>query len=46
MNRSRIIVVLIVALMVTATFPPQVAHGQGAFTEKLNVFVSGSNALW
>ena len=38
--------VSIVALMLLATVPSQVARGQGSYTEKLNVFVAGSDALW
>ena len=36
----------VVALMVLAAIPVQVASAQGAYTEKLTVFTSGSVALW
>ncbi len=32
--------------MVVASVPVHVAQGQGGYTEKLNVFMAGSNALW
>ena len=32
--------------MIMTVVPLQVSHGQGNYTEKLNVFVSGSDALW
>lgn len=46
MKRSQLLAVSVVALMVLSSFPAQSVQGQGAFTEKLNVFVAGSNALW
>ncbi len=46
MKRSRLLAVFIVALMVLSAVPVQVAHGQGTYSEKLNVFVAGSDALW
>jgi hypothetical protein len=46
LKRSRVIAVFIVALMLLASTPVRVAHGQGGYTEKLNVFVAGSDALW
>ena len=46
MKRSRLLAVFVVALMIFAAVPVQVVHGQGAYTEKLNVFVAGSDALW
>ena len=38
--------VTVVALMVLASIPVHVATAQGAYSEKLTVFVSGSLALW
>jgi hypothetical protein len=32
--------------MLLAAFPAREAQAQGAYTEKLNVFVAGSDALW
>ncbi len=32
--------------MILSTVPVQVAEGQGTYSERLNVFVAGSNALW
>jgi len=46
MKGSRLLVVAVVALMILAAIPAQVAQGQSAYTEKLSVFVSGSDALW
>ncbi len=46
MKRSRLLAVLILALMILSSFPVQVAVGQGTYSEKLNVYVAGSNALW
>jgi len=41
-----LLAVIIVILMVLTTFPVQVVQGQGAYTEKLNIFIAGSDALW
>ena len=46
MKRSQLLAVAVVALMVLTAFPGQVAHAQGSYSEKLNVYVSGSTALW
>ncbi len=46
MKRSQILAATVVALMVLSAFPAQVAQAQGGYTEKLNVFVAGSDALW
>ncbi|MDE1852945.1 MAG: hypothetical protein KGI38_04250 [Thaumarchaeota archaeon] len=46
MKRSRLLAVSVVALMVLAALPGQVAQAQGTYTEKLNVYVAGSDALW
>jgi len=46
LKRSQLIAVAVVALMILTAIPVQVANGQGAYSEKLNIFVSGSTALW
>jgi len=46
LKHSRLLAAFIVALMLITAIPVQVAQGQGAYSERLNVFISGSNALW
>jgi len=46
LKRSQLLAVTVVALMVLASIPMQGATAQGAYSEKLTVFVSGSVALW
>jgi len=46
MKRSRLLAVAVVALMVLTVLPVQVTHAQGSYSEKLNVYVSGSTAMW
>jgi uncharacterized repeat protein (TIGR01451 family) len=36
----------VVALMLFSAVPMQLAHAQTPYSEKLNVYVAGSNALW
>ncbi|MCL5672726.1 MAG: hypothetical protein JRM79_04425 [Nitrososphaerota archaeon] len=46
MKHSRLLAFVIVALMVFSAVPLQLAHAQSPYSEKLNVYVAGSNALW
>ncbi len=46
LKRSQLLAVAVVALMILSAFPARVAQGQAAYSEKLNVYVSGSAALW
>ncbi|MDA4125806.1 MAG: hypothetical protein OK452_01185 [Thaumarchaeota archaeon] len=46
MKRSQVLAASFVALMVLSAFPLQQVQGQGAYSEKLNVFIAGSDALW
>ena len=46
MKRSQVLAVAVVALMVLVAVPAQAASAQGAYTERLTVFTSGSIALW
>ncbi len=46
MKRSQVVAVSLVALMMFAALPFQGSRAAGAYSEKLDVFVAGSNALW
>ena len=46
LKHSRLLAFAIVALMVFSAVPLQMAHAQSAYSEKLNVYVAGTNALW
>ncbi|MDA4120006.1 MAG: hypothetical protein OK436_05420, partial [Thaumarchaeota archaeon] len=46
MKRSQVLAASVVALMVLSALPLQQVQGQGAYSEKLNVFIAGSDALW
>jgi hypothetical protein len=49
LKRSQLLAASILALLLLASLPVQVnqvAHAQGGYTEKLNVYVAGSDALW
>ncbi|MDG7007977.1 MAG: hypothetical protein JRN06_07005 [Nitrososphaerota archaeon] len=46
MKRSQLLAASIVALMVLSAVPVQQVHAAGPYTEKLNVYVAGSDALW
>ena len=48
MKHSRLLAFAVVALMVFSAVPLQLAHAQtpSSYSEKLNVYVAGSNALW
>ncbi|MDA4118961.1 MAG: hypothetical protein OK436_00035 [Thaumarchaeota archaeon] len=46
MKRSQVLAASVVALMVLSAFPLQQVQGQGAYSEKLNVYIAGSDALW
>ncbi|MDG6902036.1 MAG: hypothetical protein JRM80_08760 [Nitrososphaerota archaeon] len=46
MKRSQLLAVTVVALFVLSSLPVQVAVGASGYTEKLNVYVAGSSALW
>ncbi len=46
MKRSQVLAVTVVALMMLSALPAQPVLAASAFTEKLNVFVAGSSALW
>ena len=46
LKRSQLLAVAVVALMILSAVPAQIARAQGGYSEKLNVYVSGSAALW
>ena len=46
MKRSQLLAATIVALMVFALVPALSAQAAPSYTEKLNVYVAGSDALW
>lgn len=46
LNRYRLLAVAIIALFVVSAIPVQQAHAQTPYTEKLNVYIAGSDALW
>jgi hypothetical protein len=46
LKRSQLLAVTVVALFLVALVPAQVTQGAGSYTEKLNVYVAGSDALW
>ena len=46
MKRSQLLAASIVALMVLSAIPVQSALAATGYTEKLNVYVAGSDALW
>jgi uncharacterized repeat protein (TIGR01451 family) len=49
LKRSQLLGASILALLLLAALPvqvAQVAHAQGGYSEKLNVYVAGSDALW
>lgn len=46
MKRSQLLAVTVLALFVFAALPSQQAHAQSSYTEKLNVYIAGSDALW
>jgi hypothetical protein len=46
LKRFQLLAVAVLALMLLSAFPVRIASGQGAYSEKLNVYVAGSDALW
>lgn len=46
MKRSQALAVLVLALLMAAAIPVEQAGAQSAYSEKLNVYVAGNNALW
>ena len=46
MKRSQVLAASVVALMLLSALPLQQVQGQSAYSEKLNVFIAGSNAFW
>ncbi|MDG6898756.1 MAG: hypothetical protein JRN24_03350, partial [Nitrososphaerota archaeon] len=46
MKRSQMLAVSVLALLLLSAVPMQAAHAQPAYSEKLNVYVAGSDALW
>ncbi len=46
MKRSQVLAVTVVALMMLSALPAQPALAATPYTEKLNVYIAGSSALW
>lgn len=46
MKHSQLLAISVVALIVLAAVPAQEVHAATPYTEKLNVYVAGSSALW
>jgi hypothetical protein len=46
LKRSRGLAVAVVALVLLSSLPVQLGAAQTAYSEKLNVFIAGSDALW
>jgi hypothetical protein len=46
LKRSQLLAISVVALIALSAFPAQVARAQGGYTEKLSVYVAGSDSLW
>jgi len=46
LNRSQALAVSILAILFLATLPAQRSVASGSYSEKLNVYVAGSSALW
>ncbi|MDG6902066.1 MAG: hypothetical protein JRM80_08915 [Nitrososphaerota archaeon] len=46
MKHSKLLAVSVLALLLLSSVPAQLAHAQSPYTEKLNVYVAGSDALW
>ena len=46
MNRSQLLAGSVLALLLISAVPLQAAHAQPPYTEKLNVYVAGPDALW
>ena len=46
MKRYRLIAIAVVALMLLSAFPLQQAYAQAPYSEKLNDYVAGTDALW
>ncbi|MDG6983888.1 MAG: hypothetical protein JRN28_05015, partial [Nitrososphaerota archaeon] len=46
MKRSQMLAVSVLALLLVSAVPLRAAYAQSGYTEKLNVYVAGSDALW
>ncbi|MDA4121213.1 MAG: hypothetical protein OK404_02260 [Thaumarchaeota archaeon] len=46
MKRSQVFAVFVLALLLLTAVPLQQARAQGSYSEKLTVYISGSDALW
>ncbi|HYC26888.1 MAG TPA: hypothetical protein VEB67_02555, partial [Nitrososphaerales archaeon] len=46
MSRSQLLAISVLALILLAAVPMQAVSAQTPYTEKLNVYVSGADALW
>ncbi len=46
LKRSQLLAVSVLALILLSAIPVQEAAAQGAYTEKLSVYVAGNSALW
>ncbi|MDE1857895.1 MAG: hypothetical protein KGI26_02345 [Thaumarchaeota archaeon] len=46
MKRSQMLAVSVLALLLVSAVPLRAAYAQAGYTEKLNVYVAGSDALW
>jgi large repetitive protein len=46
LNRYRVLAVAVVALILFSSLPVQQASAQTPYTEKLSVYIAGSDALW
>lgn len=46
MKRSQLLAVTVLALLFMSALPVQGVHAQSSYSEKLNVYVAGSDALW